>query len=518
MSILSRLSQLLGSPEGSFVYHLLLLLAVEAALAMAWGEWRRAPDEPARRWLVALAGLAGMRILYVGAAILAAAQLVSGVILPPLERLVDTASICFLGSVLIRPGAARARARGLLLAALLALFAGGVVLLLLWQRELAVSPGLAYTLFWQSDVWSACQIGLSALVTVAFFSSSSAIRGESRVPLAAVLGPMLFLFLGGLLQILLPGLSSSTPVWERLSNLVAYPLIAAAVYQGIVVNLRLGAGQLQEISQASLDQIKSLLLLVDEARNVSASLSLPQVLENAVRGVARALDADQCAIALLEETEPSYVRLASVYNAQASRPVAPRGEAVTFPLDYQFAIQQAMRRQKSASINEPDNVQLRVLFNLLGSSEAGPLLIQPILMDGEAIGAILVGNSLTRRAFTLSEAKLCQSMADQLSVALQNAHRYLDAQERIRELHRLLGDQRRRPGELPAQLGREGRGIGDLPLPQFSAWEDEPEPSAPDLRPFRASRTGRGGQMEGAKLRGTPPGRPGSAGQGVTGS
>lgn len=77
-----------------------------------------------------------------------------------------------------------------------------------------------------------------------------------------------------------------------------------------------------------------------------------------------------------------------------------REEAVTFPLDYQFAIQQAMRRQKSASINEPDNVQLRVLFNLLGSSEAGPLLIQPILMDGEAIGAILVGNSLTRRAFT----------------------------------------------------------------------------------------------------------------------
>lgn len=97
-------------------------------------------------------------------------------------------------------------------------------------------------------------------------------------------------------------------------------------------------------------------------------------------------------------------------------------------------------------------------------------------------------------------------MADQLSVALQNAQRYLDAQERIRELHRLLGDQRRRPGELPAQLGREGRGIGDLPLPQFSAWEDEPEPSAPDLRPFRASRTGRVGQMEGAKLRGTPPG------------
>jgi hypothetical protein len=278
------------------------------------------------------------------------------------------------------------------------------------------------------------------------------------------MGPILFLFLGGLFQTLLPAQMTHIPTWERLSNLVAYPLIGTVIYQGIVAGLRVRAEQLQEISQASLDQMKSLLLLVEGARQVSSSLSLPAVLENAVHGVARALGADQCAVVLPEETEPGYVRLASVYNAQAAKPGAPRGEAVTFPLDYQLIIQQAMRRKKSVTVDDPDNVQLRVLFNLLGASAAGPLLVQPLLLDGEAIGAILVGNSRSRRAFTPNEAKLCQSMAEQVMAAIQNAQRYQAAQDRIRELHRSLGDQRRASSDGPA-----GRPVAAQPMQRGEA-------------------------------------------------
>jgi hypothetical protein len=520
MPILTRLGELLGSPVGSFVYHVLLLLAVEAALAMAWEEWQRARDEQARRLLIAMTGLAGARVLYVGAALLAAGHLVSVASLPPLERLADTASICLLGWGVVRAGRTEARAWSWLFSAnLLAVFACGGTFLFLWQRALFDRPGLDYALFWQSRVWSAWQMALSALVGVAALRSlRRAAAGESRAPLATAIGPVPILFLGGLLQMLLLGQSSPIPIWERLSNLVAYPLIAVAIYQGIVGNLRLHAEQLQEISQASLDQIKSLLVLVEEARQVSGSLSLPQVLENAIHGVARALDADQCAIVLLEETEPGYVRLASVHNAQAGRPLTPRGEAVTFPLDYQLTIQQAMRRKKSVIVDDPDNVQLRVLFNLLGSSEAGPLLVQPLLGDGEAIGAIVVGNSLTRRSFTPNEAKLCQSMADQVLVALQNAQRYQDAQERIRELHRSLGDQRRGLEDMPALAGREGRVGADLPLTQLSAWEEDPEQPSPDLSAFHPPRGGKGGEIGGAKPRSPSLRSRASSGQGITGS
>lgn len=520
MAILNGLGEFLGSRGGSFVYHLLLLLAVEAALAMAWQEWRRTRDEQARRVLITMAGLAGARLLYVGAVLLASGHVLSAATLLPLERLADTASICLLGWGVLRPGRTEARIWGWFFSAcLLGLFACGGTFLFLWRKALIESPALDYALFWQASVWSALQIALSVLVAVAALRTlRTAADGESRIALAALTGPAPFFFLGGLLQILLPGQPLAFPFWERLTNLAGYPLIAVAAYQGIVGNLRLQARQLHEISQASLDQIKSLLLLIEGARQVSGSLSLSQVLENAVHGVARALDADQCAVVLLEEAEPSYVRLASVFNAQAGKPVAPRGDAVTFPLDYQLTIQQAMRRKKSIMVDDPDNVQLHVLFNLLGSSEAGPLLVQPLLGDGEAIGAILVGNSLSRRSFGPNEAKLCQSMADQVSVALQNAQRYQGAQERIRELHRLLGDQRRGLGELPAKPVQEARDGVDLALARFSAWgEDADQPSA-DIARFSPARSGRVGDTGSAKPRSPSLRSRTGSGQGPTGA
>jgi hypothetical protein len=468
MTILENVGNMLGSSLGSFLYHLLLLLAVEAALAMAWGEWRRARDEQARRLLVAMAGLAAARVLYIVVALLALVSQAALRCLPPVERLADTASICLLAWGWLQAGKAGARLwNWFFIGNLLAVCACGAAFTLLWNGALLADPRLDYTSFWQSRVWSVWQMALAVLAGLASLRNLRGVpAGASRLARAAAMGPILFLFLGGLFQTLLPAQITHIPTWERLSNLVAYPLIGTVIYQGIVAGLRVRAEQLQEISQASLDQMKSLLLLVEGARQVSSSLSLPAVLENAVHGVARALGADQCAVVLPEETEPGYVRLASVYNAQAAKPGAPRGEAVTFPLDYQLIIQQAMRRKKSVTVDDPDNVQLRVLFNLLGASAAGPLLVQPLLLDGEAIGAILVGNSRSRRAFTPNEAKLCQSMAEQVMAAIQNAQRYQAAQDRIRELHRSLGDQRRASSGSPA-----GRPVAAPPTQRGEAWK-----------------------------------------------
>jgi len=480
MTILMTAGDILGTSLGSFVYHLLMLLAVEAALAMAWGEWRRARDEQARRLLLAMAGLAGARVLYIAAALLALAGQVPATRLLPLERMVDTASICLLGwgvaqaGKTVSRGQTGARIWGWLLGAnLTAAIAVGVTFMFLWSKALIDSPGLVYAQSWQSTVWCVWQMALAALVGLASLRNpqGTAVRSVRSAYQAPALGAMLFLFLGGLLQMLTPEPVPGIPVWARLSNLVAYPLIVAAVYQSIVASLRLEAEQSQEISQASLDQIKSLLLLFEGARQVSGSLSLPAVLENAVRAVARALDADQCAIALPEETDPGYMRLAAVYNAQAGKPVPLRGEAATFPLEYQLTIQQAMRRKKYIVVDDPDNVQLRVLFNLLGSSDAGPLLVQPLLLDGEAIGAILVGNSRSRRSFTPNEAKLCQSMAEHVLVAIRNARRYQAAQDRIRELHRALGDQHRGSVGDPFGLDPQGARLGDSPRQRMRAWE-----------------------------------------------
>jgi signal transduction histidine kinase len=160
------------------------------------------------------------------------------------------------------------------------------------------------------------------------------------------------------------------------------------------------------------------------------------------------LDADQCAIAFPEESDTGQMRLVAIHNPTRQG----RGEAVTFPLEYQLTVQQAIRRRKHVLVEDSDNVQLKVLFALLGSAETGPLLVQPLADDGETVGAIIVGNARSRRPFTANEAKLCQSMAEQLVSAIQNARRYRQAQAQIRGLTKAQEEDQRAREEAKTQV------------------------------------------------------------------
>jgi signal transduction histidine kinase len=421
-----------------------LLLAVEAALAMAWGEWRRARREQAQRLLLAMGGLILVRVPYIVAALVASAGWVDQVaLLPPFERFADTASIGLLGWAFMPPPKRGVRTWDLVFGAnLLATMAVCAVFTILWSQNLEVGgSGLEYNSYWQVVVWRIWQMALILVTSVAVVRS----RGEGW---GIFLLAMITMFLGQLLAWIFPTEVPNVPVWGRLANLVAYPLIAVAVYQDIVANLRTHSRQLQDISQASLDQIKSLLFLFEAGQQMSASLDLPTVLDNAVLGVARALEADQCAIAFPEEGDPSQMRLVAIYNPARQG----RGEGVTFPLDYQLTVQQAVRRRRYVIVEESDNVQLKVLFALLGSSEVGPLLVLPLMDGGDPLGAIIVGNARSRRPFTANEAKLCQSMASQLVGAIQNARQHESAKREIERLSRILGEEERGLQQTKAQI------------------------------------------------------------------
>ena len=443
MSWLLEASKILSTSQGSLVYYLLLLWAVLAGLAMAWEEWRRARREQARRLLLAMAGLTLARIVYALAALVTAIGWMSeATLLPPLERFADTVSIGLLAWALMPPPKRGARLWDLVFGANLLLMLGaGVGFVVLWGQVLAADATLNYNLYWQATVWAVWQAVLILLAAVAVVRN----REEGW---GTFLPALVIMLLGTLLQWFYPTVALHLPVLQRLANLVAYPLVVVAVYQDIFAGLRVHSRQLQDISQASLDQIKSLLFLFEASQKTSSSLDLPSILDNAVAGIARALDADQCAIAFPEESNSGQMRLVAIYNPARQG----RGEAVAFPLEYQLAVQQAMRRKKYVIVEESDNVQLQVLFALLGSGETGPLLVQPLLSEGEAMGTIIVGNSRSRRPFTPNEAKLCQSMSDQVVGAIQNARCYQAAQGRIEELDRALGEERRALQEAQAQM------------------------------------------------------------------
>jgi two-component system phosphate regulon sensor histidine kinase PhoR len=65
-------------------------------------------------------------------------------------------------------------------------------------------------------------------------------------------------------------------------------------------------------------------------------------------------------------------------------------------------------------------------------------LVQPLEDNGESIGAVIVGNSRSRRPFMANEVKLCQSMAEQVVNAIRNARRYRATQDRAEKLDKEL--------------------------------------------------------------------------------
>jgi GAF domain-containing protein len=184
-----------------------------------------------------------------------------------------------------------------------------------------------------------------------------------------------------------------------------------------------------------LDQIKSLLSLFETSQRMADSRDPRTLLDTAVQGVARALGADQCAIAFPEDHEPNQMRLVAIHNPTRQG----RTEEGVFPLEYQFAITQAMRRKSHVLVEDLDNLQLKTLFSLLGSSQTGPLLVQPLLSPsgpagGEFLGALIVGNACSQRPFTPNDAKLCQVMADHIVTAIQNLERSRVVQDKIAEV------------------------------------------------------------------------------------
>jgi signal transduction histidine kinase len=140
-----------------------------------------------------------------------------------------------------------------------------------------------------------------------------------------------------------------------------------------------------------------------------------------------------------DEGDVGTMRMAAIHNPARQG----RGESVTFPLEYQLSVQQAIRRKTPVIVEASDNVQLKVLFALLGSGETGPLLVQPLFLGTELVGAIIAGNSVSQRAFSPDEIKLCQSMASHMVHAIRNAQLHQATLDEIASLKRARSETRK---------------------------------------------------------------------------
>ncbi len=437
--------EFLGSPAVVLVYYLFTFFGIEAALVIAWGQWRRSDSFRAYRLTVAFGSLTVLRVMFfLLAAIGGSSAAIAGAWIPPFERVVAISSLGFLiwG---FTPYFRNKEFVGNTILALNTVFAFIFYFLAVWRWG-GVSDfnqtgwEIFFVIFWQMPLVLfgvvSCAMKLDDERTFALFGFGT-----------IFVGYLLHLFL--ISQYVLP----HAPVWVRVAELFAYPLFAVAIYQGAIQSLSARSRELQNLSQVSLDQIKGLISLFEATKEISSSLDMSSVLDGAAQSVAEALEADQCAVALPENSDDmSQLRLVSIYNPSRKG----RGESVTFPLNDQQAIKHALKRKYQVEVDEyQDNSQIRMLFTLMGAPDVGPLIVQPLLKGDEPIGVLILGNAISKRVFTATEAELCKTLADQISIAIDHSKEYAAVSNKAQQLSWTLRNQELESGKRLAAMETE---------------------------------------------------------------
>ncbi len=449
MGILGPIYNLLSTGPGTFVYHLLILLAMEAAAGIALVEYRRTHNPDQWRFLVAFIVILLLRI----------PLLVLGPqgynFLAPLLYALEVASLTVMSWAFLSPLIGRRTGRWFLFVQLTAILGVTLLFFPLWYPLVHAVPFFEYAAFWQQTVWDAWA------TLLALFSGLYLVLQRRRMeyPLPGI--AFLIIALGnGLVALDQPGLG-------RLVNLLGYPLISVVVYRAALQDLWSYRQELQTLSERSLQQMRELLSLLEVSRALSESLELERILKQVVEHIAQALDADRVAVLLRPpedsadfpaEGVPERLRLTALYAPLTGHLALPENADV--PLDRYPLLAHAVRRRRHLVLHparpQPD---LQSLYDLLQSPQGSTAIVQPMVQRDRVVGVLVVVNDHRPGPFESRDVRLCESIAAQMGAAIENVYLYRRLEQEVQRLGQALQEREREASLREAILESTTEGI-----------------------------------------------------------
>jgi GAF domain-containing protein len=199
--------------------------------------------------------------------------------------------------------------------------------------------------------------------------------------------------------------------------MLGYPLFAIAVHQITREGSPVYPEQVLEGDGNPFYQPLSFPISPEIGHSDVERFDLDASLERVVKTAAQTLNADVCAILLVDRREPGSINLVAHYSyAHYTEPATLRGSAF---IAEQPAIAYALKRRKQLVVNAAtDHSRLETLYELLDSQESGPTIVQPILSGNRALGVLVLGNNYTRRAFEPEAVRFSQTVAEQVAAVL----------------------------------------------------------------------------------------------------
>lgn len=420
MSFWQQLNQLLSETPGNIVYHLVTLFAIQATLAIALSQWRRARstgrDDPlARRLTLAALAILVARVAFLLVSLRLSAEpdrLAAVRVLPPLEQAVNaaTALLVVWGVVPSLPGLPRLND----VITILGLLVLGVMYVFFAQEWAATAePGVTYNGSQQSTIWGAIQLAILTLGAILLIVARFPDRGLRFFTVLALLAGHVVQFWDYPESI---PTDSEAPFWIRLGHLIGFPLLAALAYRHTIQQLL--AAQLG--NRPATEQLAESLTL---ATRVVDSPTLARTRREAVEMAAQALDAPFVGLALTHPKHPGHL------SVTGTTPGDEEARQWELNLDDWPAFRLAIEQEDAVELL-PEGMGARQLYDLyreMGVRRQGPLLVAPLRANENVVGVLLLGGRPEWDAWPAGSRGLISRLAAYLARALYNARAYEEA-------------------------------------------------------------------------------------------
>jgi PAS domain S-box-containing protein len=391
-------------------YYLALNIISLVCLVMAGSEWLRMPRSESERLLIALAGLtASQAALTISAHLAGPFWLTVALELACVTFLLGSTAWFYLQN-----------ARTALL-----VFLGVTASLGVWFAALLVFDRL--------ELW---ELGRMAVACLGLILTLRQFRQMAQ--------PLRISFLAALL------IGSLLGFWGlinggRIFVLVTYALMAAVTYSAITTDLRAYGQELQVVSEEMLRRTREQLFLLEASEAIGGLAGLTYMLNRVVRSISLAANADQVVIILLQddlggtehEDDGGRKKAVVVARYDVMRPKASDSRLPFNLEDYPF-LERAIFHRQQVLLEDGQHPDVGSLVELWDGSPDGPLLMIPLALKEEVLGALVAANPRSGRLFDERDVRLCQSLAIQVAAAVDNARLYQALTDQAEQLALLL--------------------------------------------------------------------------------
>jgi two-component system phosphate regulon sensor histidine kinase PhoR len=235
----------------------------------------------------------------------------------------------------------------------------------------------------------------------------------------------------GLVNILtLPDIGLFNVSW--LLTLLAYAIFIMAVHldcsqadQETIQYLRDRETEAEQLVLDVADQNRERQRLLESYLLLGNVPGLSHAMEHLVSSMAQIIRADQAAIFILDVKSMGLAHLVSVYSPEKPFHITSRDDVV-FELDRVAPLQQVVETQQQRLLSAENSGDARQVYSLWNENRTGPTLIQPLAVQGRPVGALLLGNPVSRDEISPEDAKLCRELAPQIGIMLEYRRRYLE--------------------------------------------------------------------------------------------